>query len=122
MKWRILFELTEASGSVRTHEMATGSRPVSGTSPETIGLTMAEGKAILATMQNQLVEAQADVYCQHRRKCAHCGSRLAIKDWRGPDVGIHLIVRNSRYFGAPAPSGGLTWHGRNGDNPPLIFC
>jgi hypothetical protein len=82
MKCRILFELTEASGSVQTHEMVTGSRPIDGSFPETIGLTLAEGKSILAAMQTQLVQAQADEYCQHRRKCAHCGSRLAIKDWR----------------------------------------
>jgi hypothetical protein len=30
----------------------------------------------------QLVQAQTDGYCDHRRKCSHCGSRRAIKDWR----------------------------------------
>jgi hypothetical protein len=43
---------------------------------------LAESKSVLAAMQTQLVQAQVDGYCQHRRKCAHCGSRRAIKDWR----------------------------------------
>jgi hypothetical protein len=33
-------------------------------------------------MQTQLVQAQTDGYCDHRRKCSHCGSRRGIKDWR----------------------------------------
>lgn len=35
MKWRALLELTEATGSVLTHEMVTGSRLMDGTSLET---------------------------------------------------------------------------------------
>ena len=50
--------------------------------PESIGLSLAESKSILAAMQTQLVQAQTDGYCDHRRKCSHCGSRRAIKDWR----------------------------------------
>ena len=33
-------------------------------------------------MQTQLVQAQADKYCDHRRICSHCGSRRSVKDWR----------------------------------------
>jgi hypothetical protein len=67
---------------VQTHEMVTGGRPINAMSPETIGLTLAEGKSVLAGMQTQLVQAQADIYCQHRRECQHCGSHRDIKDWR----------------------------------------
>ena len=77
MKWRILLELTETTGSVQTREMVTGDRL-----PPSIGLSLAESKAILAAMQTQLVQAQTDGYCGHRRKCSHCGSRRAVKDWR----------------------------------------
>ena len=82
MKWRILLELTETTGSVQTREMVTGDRPTNVVSPESIGLSLAESKSILAAMQTQLVQAQTDGYCDHRRKCSHCGSRCAIKDWR----------------------------------------
>ena len=82
MKWRILLELTETTGSVQTREMVTGDRATNVISPEFIGLSLAESKSILAAMQTQLVQAQTDGYCDHRRKCSHCGSRRAIKDWR----------------------------------------
>ncbi len=38
MKWRILLELTETTGSVQTREMVTGDRPTNVISPESIGL------------------------------------------------------------------------------------
>ncbi len=82
MKWRILLELTETIGSVQTREMVAGDRPTNVISLESIGLTLAESKSILAAMQTQLVQAQTDVYCDHRRKCSLCGSRRSIKDWR----------------------------------------
>src|SRR5208337_2899215 len=82
MKWRILLELTETTGSVQTREMVTGDRPTNVISPESIGLSLAESKSILAAMQTQLVQAQTNGYCDHRRKCSLCGSRRAIKDWR----------------------------------------
>ena len=58
MKWRILLELTETTGSVHSREMIAGDRPTNVISPEAIGLTLAESKSILAAMQTQLVQAQ----------------------------------------------------------------
>jgi hypothetical protein len=82
MKWRVLLELTEANGNVETRELVTGHRPMNAMSPAAIGLTLVEGKSVLAAMQTELVQAQADGYCEHRRTCSHCGSRRAVKDWR----------------------------------------
>jgi hypothetical protein len=82
MKWRVLLELTESNGAAETRELVTGHRPTSAISPEAIGLTLAEGKFVLAAMQTRLVQAQADEYCHIRRICSHCGSRRAIKYWR----------------------------------------
>jgi ribosomal protein S14 len=82
MKWRILLELTETTGRVQTREMVTGDRPTNVISPESIGLSLAESKSILAAMQTQLVQAQTDGYCDHRRKCSHCGSRHGVIEWR----------------------------------------
>ena len=55
MKWRILLELTETTGSVETREMVTGDRPTNVISPESIGLSLAESKSILAAIKTQLV-------------------------------------------------------------------
>jgi hypothetical protein len=57
MEWRILLELTEVEGSVRRNEVAAGCRALSGASPEKVGLTLAEGKSILASMQTHLVQS-----------------------------------------------------------------
>jgi hypothetical protein len=82
MKWRVLLELTETGGDAQTHEIILGNRATSVASPETVGLTLAEAKSVLAALQTQLVQAQADGYCDRRRTCAHCGSSRTIKDWR----------------------------------------
>src|SRR3954447_13333833 len=82
MKWRVLIEVTNADGVVVTHEVSSGSRPVSGISANTIGLTLAEGKSTLAGLQQYLVRFQAEVFCRERRLCQGCGSRRPIKDRR----------------------------------------
>ena len=48
MKWRVLLEVTEADGVAVTHEVSTGGRPMATATPDTIGLTLSEGKSILA--------------------------------------------------------------------------
>jgi len=67
---------------------ATGNRPSADKRDCSGGpwLTSAEGKAVLAAMQTQLVQTQADEYCHHRRICSHCGSRCAVKVWRTRQV------------------------------------
>jgi len=67
---------------VEARELATGHRPTSAIAPEAVGLTLAEGKSVLAAMQTELVQSQADEYCDDRRICSHCGSRRSVKDWR----------------------------------------
>jgi hypothetical protein len=68
MKWQILLELTETTGSVQTRKMVTGDRPTNVVSPESIGLSLAESKSILAAIQTQLVQAQTDGYCGARQR------------------------------------------------------
>jgi hypothetical protein len=38
-----------------------------------IGLTLAEGKHLLAALQVHLVQAQAEDHCRHRQRCLRCG-------------------------------------------------
>ena len=82
MKWRVLLDLTEVNGNVETRELMTGHRPMIVMSPAAIGLTLVEGKSVLAALQARLVQAEADGFCQHRRACSRCGSRRAVKDRR----------------------------------------
>jgi hypothetical protein len=82
MRWRILIELTGADGSVRLDEVSGGGRPVDPLADSPIGLTLAEGKAMLAAAQARLVEAQAAAYCAARRQCGHCRDARPLKGWR----------------------------------------
>jgi len=47
MKWRVVMEVTDANGTVRAHEIG-GRAPVDEYSPGTIGLTLAQGKRVVA--------------------------------------------------------------------------
>jgi hypothetical protein len=83
MRWRVLMELTGPDGGVRLEEVvAGGERAVDPLADSPIGLTLGEGKTILAVVQARLVEAQAAAYCAARRQCGHCGCARGQKDWR----------------------------------------
>ena len=56
MKWRVMMEVTGADGAVRAHEIG-GGAAVDEYSPRSIGLTLAEGKLLLAGLQQHLVHA-----------------------------------------------------------------
>src|SRR5690349_16357059 len=46
---------------------------------EAVGLSLAEGKAVLAAVQHRIVELQAAARVAARRRCAACGKRLRAK-------------------------------------------
>ena len=59
MKWRVVLELVGADGTVGVHEVS-GGAAVAEYAPRMIGLTLAEGKHMLAAVQRHLVK--------HRRR------------------------------------------------------
>ena len=81
MKWRVLVEVTGGDGVVTQHMISDGERTEAGQA-ETLGLSLAEGKATLAAVQRVLVTAQTDAHCRHRRRCSHCGAARPLKDYR----------------------------------------
>jgi hypothetical protein len=82
MKWRVMVELTWGDGTVRLHEVGSGGSNTRECSAETVGLSLADGKRMLAALQEQVVRAQAEEYCHQRRACSHCGLRWRLKDVR----------------------------------------
>ncbi|AZG78822.1 hypothetical protein [Methylocystis rosea] len=50
--------------------------------PETLGLTLAEGKQLTAAIQAEIVRAQAEVMGERFRYCRHCGSSVSSKGYR----------------------------------------
>jgi hypothetical protein len=81
MKWRVVMEVTDANGTVHAHEIG-GGAPFDEYSPRTIGLTLAQGKLVLAGLQRRLVEAQTEDHCHRRRRCQRCEASRPMKDKR----------------------------------------
>jgi hypothetical protein len=50
--------------------------------PETLGLSLAEGKRLTAAIQIEMVRAQAATMGERFRCCAHCGSTFSSKGYR----------------------------------------
>ena len=50
--------------------------------PETLGLTLAEGKQITAAIQTEMVRAQASTMSERFKYCAHCELALSSKGYR----------------------------------------
>ena len=82
MQWRVMVELSGADGSVQTHEVHIGGCLPHACSAETLGLTQAQAKQLLAELQRHLVQAQTEEYCQSRRRCPRCGAQRPLKDRR----------------------------------------
>lgn len=81
MKWRVVLELIGADGTASIHEVS-GGAAVAEYTPRMIGLTLAEGKLMLAAVQRHLVQAQTEDHCRLRRCCQRCGAQRPLKDVR----------------------------------------
>jgi len=81
MKWRVMLELVGADGTVGVHEVG-GRAAVAEYAPRMIGLTLEEGKHLLAALQVHLVQAQAEDHSCRRRRCQRCGAQRPLKDQR----------------------------------------
>ena len=82
MEWRIKLEARTGWGEVTEVEIATVSRRVVSATDEDVGLTLAESKAILSTLQQAVVTAQLDEYVTCARVCGSCLAFLSIRDRR----------------------------------------
>src|SRR5271157_6653275 len=78
MKWRVMLELVGPDGTVGVHEVG-GRAAVAEYAPQMIGLTLEEGKHLLAALQVHLVQAQAEDHSRRRRRC---GAQRPVKDQR----------------------------------------
>ena len=81
MKWRLVLELVGPDGIVCVHEVC-GRAAVAEYAPQIIGLTLEEGKHLLAALQVHLVQAQAEDHSRRRRRCQRCGAQRPLKDQR----------------------------------------
>ena len=78
MRVRVLLQITDDDGIVgAAEEVATFEKATE--RPEDLGLSIAEGKAMLAAAQQQTVKAQAVGWSQRHRCCDACGVRRRSK-------------------------------------------
>jgi hypothetical protein len=82
MEWRVTIELNGADGTKQTHDVARGG----GTDPHSpldpLGLTLDDGKILLAGVQRHLVQGRVAEYSALRRHCSHCRGLRPLKDMR----------------------------------------
>src|ERR1035438_8597363 len=81
MKWTLKLVSEVVSGKPTEYEVATIER-IEKFSPATVGLTISEGKAILAGLQKQMVTAQVQHHGASIHSCPRCGSRIHPELWR----------------------------------------
>ena len=79
VQWRVMVEVSGAVGAKQVHEVDAGGSATPGCSAATVGLSLAETKAVLADLQRHLVQAQAEEHCQIRRRCPRCGKQRPLR-------------------------------------------
>jgi hypothetical protein len=84
MKYAIQVVITTDEGQTETRDIACVERE--DLTPTTLGLTLAEGKAILKALQAVVVERQMTAYLKSQRPCAHCGDLQRSKGYHTTQV------------------------------------
>jgi uncharacterized C2H2 Zn-finger protein len=80
MKWTIKLVVEVVPGSPVEHEVGSINRTEE-VSPATVGLTIAEGKALLASLQSQMVTEQIQRYVARVKACPECGKVFRTKGY-----------------------------------------
>src|SRR5580704_1533585 len=80
MKWTIKLVAEVVAGKPIEHEIAMIERPGE-ISPANVGLTIEEGKAILESLQNEVVTEQVQQHGVNIRPCPQCGSAFRTKGY-----------------------------------------
>ena len=82
MAWIVRLVSVEADGTEHSTDVLQISRPDTLTDLASLGLTLAEGKRLLAGVQQELVAAQARAHAVRRPECRSCGTTCRVKDYR----------------------------------------
>src|SRR5258708_39157902 len=82
MKIVVRVELITDWGDVNTIEVGRIDRPSQTLDPESVGLSLADGKQLLHNLQQAVIPAQADEICGLRRNCRRCHRGTGLKDYQ----------------------------------------
>ena len=100
VEWKITIEGTDAFGEVRRHEILID-KSWDGLVDGEVGLSVEDGKKIMAALQTAIVAQEADTYTLFRRICPDCGVLRPVKDYttrRIRTVFGTVEVRNPRWM------------------------
>jgi hypothetical protein len=105
MKYAIQVVITTDEGQTETRDIACLERE--DLTPTTLGLTLAEGKAILKGLQEVVVQQQMTAYLETQRPCGHCGHVQRSKGYHATQVRTvfgTIPVHSLRLYQCPCQS------------------
>ncbi len=88
--WILRLVKIGADGDNQSTDVMTINRPDDLGDIATLGLTLAEGKLLLAGLQQEIVAAQAKAHAVRRPDCRSCGLVCRVKDYRDHRV-CHVV-------------------------------
>src|SRR3712207_319733 len=112
MEWTIRLEVKTGRGDVESLALATITRPAAMAAAAEVGLSLAEGKALLARLQAEMVRRQLAEQVARGRVCPRCRAALRIKDRRPRRLQTlfgTLEVEAPGSVSARAKAGDMSW-------------
>ena len=90
MVWIVRLVQVGADGEAPFVDVMTINRPDDLVDIANLGLTVADGKRVLAGLQQEIVAAQAKSHSVQRPECRSCSGVCHLKDYRNHVVATHL--------------------------------
>src|SRR4051794_38494610 len=107
MGWILRLVETGADGSNRSVDVMTIDRPDDLGNITALGLTLAQGKQLVALVQQEIITAQSRDHAVRRPLCRSCGAACQVKDYRPHQIATlfgQVTLRLPR-FGSMAECG-----------------
>jgi hypothetical protein len=122
--WIVRLVKIEADGEKQAIDVATITRPDDLAEIAHLGLTLAEGKRLLAALQQEIVAAQARDHAVRRPDCRSCGAVCRVKDYRDHTVAtlfgqVRVRLPRFRCAGCGGIEAGLEWPSHCRSTPEL---
>jgi hypothetical protein len=122
--WTVRLVSLGAEGEEHSTDVLQIARPDDLTDLASLGLTLAEGKRLLAGVQQEIVAAQARVHAVRRPKCRSCGTACRVKDYGQHAIATlfgQVTVRLPRFrcAGCAATEAGVAWPSHARSTPEL---
>jgi hypothetical protein len=122
--WIVKLVSVGAEGEERSTDVMRIARPDDLADLATLGLSLAEGKRLLAGVQREIVAAQARLHAVRRPECRGCGAACRVKDYRQHAIATlfgQVAVRLPRFrcAGCGAAEAGVGWPSHARSTPEL---